>query len=96
MSRAGTWWSTGSGRIELRIPRTQADAASHPGPCDADVLALSKHPAIARQLAALDPALVATELNEYGTWEPDELADHEQNLQRLLWIAAGDISEGAQ
>jgi hypothetical protein len=45
------------------------------------------------QLQKLDRALVASELREYGAWDSDELADHAQNLQRLLWIACGDIAE---
>lgn len=48
---------------------------------------------IAVQLAALDPKALASELQEYGAWDETELADHEQNLQRILWLAAGDIIE---
>lgn len=31
------------------------------------------------------------------TWlgDAEELSDHDQNLQRILWIAAGDIAEEA-
>lgn len=82
-------------RFELRLTRAQAASASHPGPCDSDVRALSQVPAVARQLAALDPAAVRAELKEYGAWTPEELADHEQNLQRVLWLAAGNITEEA-
>jgi hypothetical protein len=32
-------------------------------------------------------------LKEYGAWDATELADHDQNLQRILWLAAGDISD---
>jgi len=87
-------WSTGSGRIELQITRAQAEACSHPGPCDSDVKALSENPRIARQLRKIDPALLAAELREYGAWDDDELKDHEQNIQRMLWIACEDISAG--
>lgn len=78
----------------MKLTRTQAAAVSHPGPCDADVLALSQVPAIARQLAKLPADVLAAELKEYGAWNAEELTDHNQNLQRLLWIAAADISEG--
>ncbi len=88
------YWTTGSGRIELNITKAQASGASHPGPCDRDVMELSDVPAIRRQLVKLDPATVAAELREYGAWNDIELADHAQNLQRLLWLAAGDISDG--
>jgi hypothetical protein len=88
------WWTTGSGRINLQLTKKQAQSATHPGPCDADVMALSRVPAVARQLRVLDPDLVRTELREWGAWDDAELADHAQNLQRLLWIAAGDVAEG--
>lgn len=88
------WYTTPSGRIELQITKAQAAAASHQGPCDADVLALSKVPAIARQLKTIDPQLLRNELREWGTWDDVELTDHQQNLQRLLWLACGDINEG--
>jgi hypothetical protein len=32
-------------------------------------------------------------LKEYGAWDRQELADHDQNLQRILWLAACDITE---
>jgi hypothetical protein len=85
------FFSSSSGRIELEMSLAEARAASHSGSCDDDVLALSKVPHIAEQLAAIDPELLKNELREYGAWDDDEIADHEQNLQRLVWIAAGDI-----
>lgn len=89
------WFTSSSGRIELRMTLEQAQSASHPGRCDDDVLALSEVPEIAAQLARLDPALVSAELEGSGAWDDAERADHDQNLQRLLWIAAGDISDEA-
>ena len=71
----------------------QAESASHQGQCDADVLALSNHRKIRAQLERIDPKALRDELREYGAWDDQELADHEQNLQRILWIAAGDIVE---
>jgi hypothetical protein len=53
-----------------------------------------QHPAIIKQLNALKPALVRDELKEYGAWDSDELANHADNLTRLLWIACGDLIEG--
>ena len=88
------WFSTGSGKIELQMTLEQARSASHQGQCDNDVRDLSKVPAIARQLAKIDPAILRDELREYGAWDENELADHDQNLQRLLWLAAGDIVDG--
>jgi hypothetical protein len=87
---------TGSGRIELQITKRQAAACGHPGLCDADVLDLSQVSAIRRQLERIDPALLAEELREWGAWDADELADHAQNLQRILWLACCDIDEAGR
>jgi hypothetical protein len=87
------WFSTSSGRIELEIDLDDAHSGSHQGQCDDDVQALSSVPYIAAQLDAIDPALLADELREYGAWDDEQLADHDQNIQRILWLACGDIVE---
>ena len=87
------WYTSSNGRIELRMTLEQASSASHRGQCDDDVEALSREPEIAAQLAAIKPEDLRAELAEYGAWDADELADHEQNLQRILWLAAVDIVE---
>jgi len=89
------WFSTGSGRIELQMTLEEARSASHQGQCDADVLALSRVPKVRRQLDKLDAELLRAELREYGAWDANELSDHNQNLQRILWLAASDIAESA-
>ena len=32
-------------------------------------------------------------LSAYGAWDDDELADHAENLRRLVWIAGGDLAD---
>ncbi len=88
------WWSAGSGLIELQMYFDDAEQCSHPGSCDADVQALSEKPYIIDQISKLDKTVIASDLSEYGAWSDTELQDHEQNVQRLIWIAAGDIAEG--
>lgn len=87
------WYSTSSGRIELNITKQQAQIGHHTGQCDDDVMLLSRMPSIVRQLNKLEPSLVREELKEFGAWDEIELADDAQNLQRLLWVACGDIVE---
>jgi hypothetical protein len=82
------------GRVYLTLTRSQARTCAHPGPADADVAALRTNPLIRRQLDKLNPEIVRDSLREYGAWDAEELADHDQNLSRLLWIACGDIAEG--
>lgn len=88
------WYTGNYSTIELQITKEQAESASHQGACDDDVKALSELPAIKRQLAKMDKESLREELAEYGAWDEAELADHEQNLQRVLWIACGDIVDG--
>lgn len=81
------------GSIEVQMTLEQARSASHPGNCDEDVKYLSQVPAIARQLRKIDAAELSSALSEYGAWDAEQLADHDENLQRLVWIAAVDIVE---
>lgn len=89
------WACTGSGLIEIELTRDQADSVFHSGPCDDDVAALRAIPEIAKQLDAIDPDLLRRELAEYGAWEGEELADHDVNLSRILWLIASDAAEQA-
>ena len=77
--------------FELNITKAQVLAAWHPGAMDDDIAALAKVPRIARQLKKLDPGQVRLELAEYGAWNEEELQDHAQNLQRVLWCGVCDI-----
>jgi hypothetical protein len=87
------YFSSSSGRIELQMTLSQAEGASHQGRCDDDVAALREAPAIRRQLAKIDRQTLRDELREYGAWDSLELADHDANLSRIVWLAAGDIVE---
>lgn len=88
------YWCTSSGRIGLELDRSDAISCSHPGPCDDDVAALAREPYIVAQTEKINPALLRDALREYGAWEAEHLADHDQNIRRLLWLAAGDIADG--
>ena len=84
-------WSSSSGRIELDLTIEQASKGYHSGQCDNDIRELRSYPEIENQLQALDPQLLKNELGEFGAWDDEELSNHENNLDRLLWIACGDI-----
>lgn len=87
------WWTAGSGRIELSFTRAQAAHVPLSGAADGAVADLVDHPDLAAQLAAIDPTVLREELDEYGAWDDVELADHAENLQRLVWLAACDLNE---
>jgi hypothetical protein len=44
-------------------------------------------------LYKLKPDVVVRVLKDYGAWDDDDLSNHDDNLDRLLWIACGDIVE---
>jgi hypothetical protein len=71
----------------------QAAGAAHQGQCDEDVAALARVPEIAAQLDGFAPEDLAESLREYGAWDAAELADHDANKHRALWMAAWDIIE---
>ena len=80
-------------RFALNITKAQVLRAYHAGAMDNDIMFLSKVPGISRQLKKLDPEQVRAELAEYGAWNEEELQDHAQNLQRVLWIGVTDLWE---
>ena len=86
-------WHSGNYGNELQLTKSQAAIGSHSGPCDTDVAYLRTVPAIRRQLSKLNPETLRRELQEYGAWDETELANHDENLARWLWIACGDITE---
>ena len=94
-TREKVWFSTSSGRIEFKLLLEDAHNGSHQGRCDDDIAALLRVPYIAEQLAKIDEKLLRDELREYGAWDTAELADHDANLSRILWLACGDIVENA-
>jgi len=88
------YWTDSYGFIELNITKAQAHTGHHQGQCDRDIADLRRVPSIKKQLDRLDPDRVREVLRDYGAWDDDELSDHDANLDRLLWIACGDIVEG--
>jgi hypothetical protein len=79
------------GSIEL--PYDVARNCSHSGPCDEDVKRAMKLPEIQAELQEINPDDLRKELKEYGAWDENELQSHTDNLERILWIAAGNIME---
>ena len=80
-------------QIELNITKNQALIGYHQGQCADDIAHLRTIPAIRRQLNKLNPETVANELDRWGAWDETELKNHDENLNRLLWLACADIIE---
>lgn len=89
-----TIWNASNYGNDLRLTRADVYACSHSGDCSDDVKRVLNKPYIKKQLAAIEPAQLAKELSEYGAWNETELQDHNANLERWVWISAGNISDG--
>jgi hypothetical protein len=80
-------------RFTIIMTKRQAESASHPGPCDADVQVLLSDKRIRRQLGKISDTDLADELRRYGAWDEEQLSSRRDNEERIVWIAAGDIVE---
>jgi hypothetical protein len=87
----GGWFDLGHchGMESLRqLPAECIADCSGPGPADDSVAYWCK------RLAFDGPSwLFRSHLREYGAWDSSELADHNENRQRVLWIWANNCSE---
>jgi hypothetical protein len=77
--------------IELEIPRACIEDCSGPGDASDAVTYWLKRPEIATQFDGLTLLDTARMLYGYGAWEAEELADRDTNIQRLLWLACGQL-----
>lgn len=77
----------------LNITKAVANECSRSGNNEYSVNYYMSLPKYRKQLLKLDKEEVRQELNDLGAWEDDELENHEDNLQRLFWLACGNISD---
>lgn len=80
-------------RFEIKMTKDQAHTGSHPGPCDNDVEYLLTLPAIKKELKKISDVDLAAELKECGAWDNEQLKDRQENEARIIWLAAGQITE---
>lgn len=85
------WFTSGCGRVEFQMTIADAESMAHRGSCDSDVATGRQKAYLASQLANINPEDLRLALKEYGSWDAEELTDHESNLDRILWLAAGEI-----
>lgn len=83
-----TKWFDENGWLVGQIPKQCIRDCSQAGAVD---------DAVARWVEQLDfdcpEPQAAKWLREFGAWDAEELADHEANNRRVLWIACCDIKE---
>lgn len=90
------YFTTSSGRIELYMSLQQAESVSGQGQQIENIRVLMKQQSIIDQTKNIDNNILVSELDEYGAWDVEQLSDHEDNLERLLWLAGCDISENTR
>jgi uncharacterized metal-binding protein len=86
-------WNYSNYGNDLQMLLCDAQSCYHSGECTNDVLELCEVQYIKDQLDSISPDNLREELREYGTWDDDELINHQSNLHRWVWISAGDIVE---
>ena len=79
--------------FDLYFTRQDVDSMPLSGQCDDTVKIIAKKPYIERQFANIDNSKLIKELSEYGAWDNVELQDKQANIERIIWIACGDIKE---
>lgn len=65
---------------------------AHSGDNEPAVIEAMQLPDVQRELN-IDPEALRKELREYGAWDDQQLADHDENLKRILWIAIWNIAD---
>lgn len=85
------WWLEGMGRFEFKMPGQAVLDCHHQGACDEDVEYWL--PKAREWLKDVSDEDLNAALKEYGAWDEEEREDRDDNIRRLIWIAAGDIQE---
>ena len=77
--------------FDIEMTMEQAESVSGSGDAHEAIIYLMEDPDIAKQLAEIDPEDLKKELAEWSDWDVE---DHEENLERILWIAGTNITDG--
>lgn len=91
IDREKTYFATFE-RFEIEMSGNAALDCSQSGDCIEDV---SHHAPHITRPDNCTPERLAAELKEYGAWNAEELADGAANWLRIVWIAAGNITEAS-
>lgn len=77
----------------IKLPLDVVEQCSHSGDCVNDIQECLLMPEVKAELSEINPDALIKELSEYGAWDDNQLSVHRDNLERILWIAACNISE---
>src|SRR6478736_4299547 len=79
------------GSIELPVEIVEMCPIS--GEADSAIAFMRTLPEVISELSEIDPEKLRLELKEYGAWEPEDITNHNTNLDRILWLACGNIQD---
>lgn len=82
------WYTSSMAYVEFQLPGQCVMDCYHQGDCQPEVDYWKD-----KLHLDIDPASLAQELSEYGSWDLEELQDHDQNVARIIWLASGDLQE---
>ena len=87
------FWTSSNGEIEFEIKGEYVNLVPRVGVADYAIEYMKDIPEVRVILDAIQPEVLRSILSDYGAWDDKELQDHESNLERMLWIACGDIQD---
>ena len=77
--------------MEIRLTKICIADCAHSGDCEVEVAEWVNK--LRRQLNKIPTETIAAVLRPYGAYDEEELKDSEQNLHRLIWLAATQCKE---
>ena len=81
----------GKNDMEIQLTKSMIVQCAHIGQCDSDVAFWVQK--LQKPLSKIDPDFIKRCVKASGGWDEEELQDQEANLNRFLWIAAGNAKD---
>lgn len=88
-------WIDGMGYLKtmIKIKISDAETLASRGESIGTVKRMREESFYENQLQEIKPENLRKVLREYGAWDDQELENHDENLNRILWIAGCDVAE---
>lgn len=88
MSTKTAYFSNG---LIIELPEWVVDSCPQNGDCTNAIREFLEDNEVKPIIDALNPYDIRSELYEYGAWNDTELANDQENKERILWAAIGNI-----
>ena len=84
---------TTCGTIEIPLTGEDINSICTSGPNDLAVEYVCSKPSLRNWMTQYSKELIREEVRDYGNWTEEELANDEDNIQRLVWILSWELSD---